>query len=75
VCIYTLAVPLDGVYKYTVKSQDVIKALKSDGWEQVAQKGSHVQFSTQPKKAASPSRIRRKTFQLERSGASKARHL
>jgi predicted RNA binding protein YcfA (HicA-like mRNA interferase family) len=27
-----------------VKSQDVIKALKSDGWEQVAQKESHVQF-------------------------------
>ena len=27
-----------------MKSQDIIKALKSDGWEQVAQKGSHVQF-------------------------------
>jgi predicted RNA binding protein YcfA (HicA-like mRNA interferase family) len=27
-----------------MKSVDVIKALKSAGWEQVAQKGSHVQF-------------------------------
>jgi len=27
-----------------MKSQDVIAALKADGWEQVAQKGSHVQF-------------------------------
>jgi predicted RNA binding protein YcfA (HicA-like mRNA interferase family) len=27
-----------------MKSVDVITALKSDGWEQVAQKGSHVQF-------------------------------
>lgn len=27
-----------------MKSQDVITALKADGWEQVAQKGSHVQF-------------------------------
>ena len=27
-----------------MKSQDIIKALKSDGWKQVAQKGSHVQF-------------------------------
>jgi predicted RNA binding protein YcfA (HicA-like mRNA interferase family) len=27
-----------------MKSQDIIKALKSDGWEQVAQKGSHLQF-------------------------------
>ena len=32
------------VYKYTMRSQDIIKALKSGGWEQVAQKGSHVQF-------------------------------
>jgi predicted RNA binding protein YcfA (HicA-like mRNA interferase family) len=32
-----------------MKSQDIIKALKSDGWEQVAQKGSHVQFK-HPKK-------------------------
>lgn len=27
-----------------MKSQDIISALKKDGWEQVAQKGSHVQF-------------------------------
>lgn len=32
------------MYLYTMKSQDIIKALKSDGWEQVAQRGSHVQF-------------------------------
>ena len=32
------------MYKYTVKSQDIIKALKADGWYQVGQKGSHVQF-------------------------------
>jgi predicted RNA binding protein YcfA (HicA-like mRNA interferase family) len=32
------------VYLYTIKSQDIIKALKADGWGQVAQKGSHVQF-------------------------------
>ena len=38
------------VYKYTMKSQDIIRALKSDGWEQVAQKGSHVQFKHPTKK-------------------------
>jgi predicted RNA binding protein YcfA (HicA-like mRNA interferase family) len=27
-----------------VDSRDVLRALKSDGWEEVAQKGSHVQF-------------------------------
>jgi predicted RNA binding protein YcfA (HicA-like mRNA interferase family) len=27
-----------------MKSQDIISALKSDGWVQVSQKGSHVQF-------------------------------
>jgi predicted RNA binding protein YcfA (HicA-like mRNA interferase family) len=27
-----------------MKSKDIISALKSDGWFQVAQKGSHVQF-------------------------------
>jgi predicted RNA binding protein YcfA (HicA-like mRNA interferase family) len=27
-----------------MKSTDIISALKADGWEQVAQKGSHVQF-------------------------------
>jgi predicted RNA binding protein YcfA (HicA-like mRNA interferase family) len=38
------------VYNYTMKSQDIIRALKSDGWEQVAQKGSHVQFKHPSKK-------------------------
>ncbi|WP_244067842.1 type II toxin-antitoxin system HicA family toxin [Bradyrhizobium sp. Ce-3] len=33
------------MYKYTVKSADIIKALKADGWVQVAQKGSQVQFT------------------------------
>ena len=36
-----------------MKSQETIKALKSDGWEQVAQKGSHVQF----KHPAKPGRV------------------
>jgi predicted RNA binding protein YcfA (HicA-like mRNA interferase family) len=27
-----------------MKSADIVSALKADGWEQVAQKGSHVQF-------------------------------
>lgn len=35
---------LSGVYKYTMRSTDIIAALKADGWVQVAQKGSHVQF-------------------------------
>ena len=33
-----------------MKSQDIIRALKSDGWEQIAQKGSHVQFKHPTKK-------------------------
>lgn len=32
------------MYKYTMNSRNIIKALKSNGWRQVAQKGSHVQF-------------------------------
>jgi predicted RNA binding protein YcfA (HicA-like mRNA interferase family) len=36
-----------------MKSQDIIKALKLDGWKQVAQKGSHVQF----KHATKPGRV------------------
>ena len=40
----------DDVYEYIMKSQDVIKALKSDGWEQVGQKGRHVQFRHPTKK-------------------------
>jgi len=39
-----------------MKSQDIIKALISDGWMQVAQKGSHVQFKhpTKPGRATVP---------------------
>ena len=39
-----------------MKSADIIKALKADGWEQVAQKGSHVQFKhpTKPGRATVP---------------------
>lgn len=39
-----------------MKSADVIKALKADGWEQVAQKGSHVQFKhpTKPGRVTVP---------------------
>jgi predicted RNA binding protein YcfA (HicA-like mRNA interferase family) len=44
VCIYTLDRRQVSVYKYTMRSRDIIKALKSDGWEQVTQKGSHLQF-------------------------------
>jgi predicted RNA binding protein YcfA (HicA-like mRNA interferase family) len=33
-----------------MNSRDIIAALKADGWEQVAQKGSHVQFK-HPKKS------------------------
>jgi predicted RNA binding protein YcfA (HicA-like mRNA interferase family) len=33
-----------------MNSRDVISALRADGWQEVAQKGSHVQFkhSTKP---------------------------
>ncbi|MCX7368385.1 MAG: type II toxin-antitoxin system HicA family toxin [Alphaproteobacteria bacterium] len=34
-------------------SRDVIRALKADGWAQVAQRGSHVQF----KHASKPGRV------------------
>lgn len=27
-----------------MKSAEIIRALKADGWKQIAQKGSHVQF-------------------------------
>jgi predicted RNA binding protein YcfA (HicA-like mRNA interferase family) len=49
-CIYTLFAIPNSVYKYTMKSQDVIRALRSDGWEQVGQKRSHVQFKHPTKK-------------------------
>jgi predicted RNA binding protein YcfA (HicA-like mRNA interferase family) len=32
-----------------VKSADIITAIKADGWFQVAQKGSHVQFKHRTK--------------------------
>ncbi len=52
--------------KYTMRSQDIIKALKSDGWEQVAQKGQpYLQFKhpikTWPRHC---SRIRRETIPI-----------
>lgn len=39
-----------------MKSTDIIAALKQDGWEQVAQKGSHVQFKhpTKPGRVTVP---------------------
>ena len=42
--------------KYIMRLQDIIKALKSDGWKQVAQKGSHVQFKhpTKPGRVTVP---------------------
>jgi predicted RNA binding protein YcfA (HicA-like mRNA interferase family) len=33
-----------------MRSTDVISALKADGWFQVAQKGSHVQFKHRTKR-------------------------
>jgi len=56
VCIYTLARTQSDVYLYTMKSQDVIKALRADGWQQVAQRGSHVQFKhpTKPGRVTVP---------------------
>jgi len=42
------------MYRYTpVNSREVISALTADGWEKVAQKGSHVQF----KHPAKPGRV------------------
>ena len=45
-----------GVYKYTMNSRDIVAALKADGWEQVAQKGSHIQFKhpTKPGRVTVP---------------------
>jgi len=44
------------VYKYTMNSRAIIKALVQDGWTQVGQKGSHVQFKhpTKPGRATVP---------------------
>lgn len=33
-----------------ISSKEIIKKLKADGWEQVAQRGSHVQFKHPTKK-------------------------
>ncbi|MCP3475904.1 type II toxin-antitoxin system HicA family toxin [Bradyrhizobium sp. CCGUVB1N3] len=33
-----------------MKSANIIKALKADGWEQATQKGSHIQFKHPTKK-------------------------
>ena len=48
--------PNFSVYKYTMNSRDIIKALVQDGWTQVGQKGSHVQFKhpTKPGRATVP---------------------
>jgi predicted RNA binding protein YcfA (HicA-like mRNA interferase family) len=35
-----------------MNSQDIITAIQRDGWAQVAQKGSHVQFKHPARKAA-----------------------
>jgi predicted RNA binding protein YcfA (HicA-like mRNA interferase family) len=35
---------------HTMKSREIISALQGDGWVQVAQKGSHVQFKHPTKK-------------------------
>jgi predicted RNA binding protein YcfA (HicA-like mRNA interferase family) len=39
-----------------MNSRDIISALKAEGWEQVAQKGSHVQFKhpTKPGRVTVP---------------------
>jgi predicted RNA binding protein YcfA (HicA-like mRNA interferase family) len=39
-----------------MNSRDVIKALEADGWRQVAQKGSHIQFKhpTKPGRVTVP---------------------
>jgi predicted RNA binding protein YcfA (HicA-like mRNA interferase family) len=33
-----------------MKSKNIIKAIKADGWVEVAQKGSHIQFKHPTKK-------------------------
>jgi predicted RNA binding protein YcfA (HicA-like mRNA interferase family) len=59
VCIYahgSVDLAEIGVYKYAMKSADIISALKSDGWVLVAEKGSHLQFKhpTKPGRATVP---------------------
>lgn len=40
----------------SVSSKDIIRELKADGWEKVAQRGSHVQFKhpTKPGRVTVP---------------------
>jgi predicted RNA binding protein YcfA (HicA-like mRNA interferase family) len=38
------------VYSVHMKSKNIIKAIKADGWVEVAQKGSHIQFKHPTKK-------------------------
>jgi predicted RNA binding protein YcfA (HicA-like mRNA interferase family) len=44
------------VYKYITGSRTIVAALKADGWYQVAQKGSHLQFKhpTKPGRTTVP---------------------
>ena len=44
------------IYTRNMKSADTITAIKTDGWSQVAQKGSHVQFKhpTKPGRVTVP---------------------
>jgi predicted RNA binding protein YcfA (HicA-like mRNA interferase family) len=46
----------NNVYFNAVKSRDVLAALKADGWEEVAHKGSHIQLKhpTKPGRATVP---------------------
>jgi len=39
-----------------MNSRDIISALKADGWKQIAQKGSHIQFKhpTKPGRVTVP---------------------
>ena len=56
VCIYTLDAIRVCIYTHKMKSADIITAIKADGWSQVAQKGSHVQFKhpTKPGRVTVP---------------------
>ena len=48
--------PLMCILVHTVNSRRIIAALEADGWREVAQKGSHVQFkhSTKPGRVTVP---------------------
>jgi predicted RNA binding protein YcfA (HicA-like mRNA interferase family) len=53
VCTYTPSLETNVCINTLMKSADVIKALRADGWDQVAQKGSHIQF----KRPSKPGRV------------------